>query len=148
MRYLSVYRITAYLLLLFCGMHTVGGLLSEQTYGPESDGALASMKAVHFPLMGADCTWYGLYFGFGLLFSVFLLVSAAITWHLGGLRPSERRALAPVAWSLFLGFVLVACLSWRYFFAAPGATATVIAALLGVQAIRDAPTSGSSAPPP
>jgi hypothetical protein len=136
MKYLSLYRIVTYLLLFFAATHTVGGLLISRSRGPEADAVLAAMRATHFACQGADCTWYGLYFGFGLLVTVFLLFSAAVCWRLGGLSAGERAPLAPVAWALFICHILVAVLSWTYFFIAPGVVATLIAVLLGIPCIR------------
>jgi hypothetical protein len=44
-------------------------MLSQKSLGPESDAVFSSMKAVHFNFNGASCTWYGFWFGFGLMAS-------------------------------------------------------------------------------
>jgi hypothetical protein len=134
--FLSVYRIAAYLQLFFCAMHTFRGLLAAQGRGILAEAVLSGMKATHFSVMGSDCTWYSLYLGFGLLFSLFLLVSAALTWFLGGLSLEQLRSISPVAVLLFVGHVGIAVVSWAFFFAAPGVLATLVAALLGVQCAR------------
>ncbi len=136
MKYFNLYRISTYLLIIFAVTHTFGGLLSKKSLGPEADAVLASMKEVHFNFMGADSTYYGFYFGFGLVTTLFLLFSAVVTWYLGGLRPEERVSLSPISWALFVSYVLMAVLSWVYFFAGPGVTSTIVAVLLGIACIR------------
>jgi hypothetical protein len=135
-KYLGVYRIATYLLLLFCLGHTAGGMLSHKSLGPAADAVFASMKAVHFNFNGADCTYYGFWLGFGLMVSVFLLFSAVVAWCLGSVKPAHWPSVAPIAWALFASHVCNVVLSWTWFFAGPGVLSTVIAALLGIGAYR------------
>jgi hypothetical protein len=136
MKYFNLYRITAYLLLIFCALHTFGVLRSHAAYGQEAGAVLSAMKSVHFEVMGASCSYYGFYLGFGLLFSVFLLFSAAVSWHLGGLGPDDKASSWPIAWALFFSQVLVTILSWAYFFIAPVVTSTLITILLGITCVK------------
>jgi hypothetical protein len=136
-KYLNAYRLSTYLLLVFCAGHTIGGLFTPRSYGPEADAVLASMKSVHFPFNGADSTWYGFHLGFGLIVSVYLLLCAFITWYLGGLDAVERRPCLPIAWALSLSLALTAALSFRYFFPAPGVFASLAAVLLAIQCFRE-----------
>jgi hypothetical protein len=135
-KYLSVYRIATYLLVLFCVLHTAGGMLAQKSLGFESDAVFSSMKAVHFNFNGADCTWYGFWFAFGLTASVFLLFSAAVAWTLAATKPDNWSSMAPIAWALFASHAFHVFLSWRYFFAGPGVFSTVITSLLGIGAFR------------
>jgi hypothetical protein len=131
MKHLNPYRIAAALLVFFCVMHTAGGMFSHRSLGPAADELSAAMRSVHFTVMGADCTFHGFSFGYGLMVSVFLLFAALVSWHLGGATAEQRANLSPVAWGLFASQVATAVLSWAYFFPGPGVTSTVIAALLG-----------------
>ncbi len=133
---LNPYRIAAGLLVVFCAMHTAGGMLSRRSRGPAADSVLTVMRDVHFTFMGADCTFYGFWLGFGLMVSVFLLFSAVVAWHLGGASVAERRRLAPVAGGLFASQGLTAILSWAYFFPGPGVMSTAVAALIGLECVR------------
>lgn len=141
-RYFNPLRVTSYLLVLYCLGHTGGALLSTPHFGAAADAVLSSMKSVHFMVQGFDRTWFGFYLGFGLFDSIFFLLSAAITWFLGGWAPAQRRALAPLIWALFLSQTAGAVLAWTYFFIAPGVLSTVISALLGFEAVK----SRTSAP--
>ncbi len=136
MKYLGPYRIAAYLLVLFCIGHTAGGMLSQKSLGPEADAVFAAMKSVHFTFNGARCSFYGFWFAFGLMVSVFLLFSAVAAWHLGGVAPGQWAAVSPIAWALFASHLGNAYLSWAYFFVGPGVLSTLIALLLGVGAWR------------
>lgn len=146
MKYLGIYRIAAYLLVVFCAGHTAGGMLAQKSLGAESDAVFSSMKAVHFNFNGADCTWYGFWFAFGLMTSVFLLLSAAVAWTLAGVSPAHWPVVAPIAWGLFVSHVCNAILSWNYFFAGPGVLSSVVAALVGIGAYRKGRTARASSP--
>jgi hypothetical protein len=147
-KYLGVYRIATYLLVLFCAGHTAGGMLAQKSLGAESDAVFSSMKSVHFDFNGGDCTWYGFWFAFGLTASVFLLFSAVAAWTLAALSPSHWSVVAPIAWALFASHVCNAVLSWGYFFAGPGVLSTVIAILLGIGAFRNGRGQAASPPRP
>lgn len=136
MKYLRAYRIATYLLILFCVGHTAGGMLAQKSLGAESDAVFSSMKDVHFNFSGADCTWYGFWFAFGLTTSIFLLFSAVVAWTLAGVSPDRWSSVSPIAWALVASHAFHVYLSWRYFFAGPGVFSIVITALLGVGAFQ------------
>jgi len=68
LKYLGVYRIATYLLVLFCLGHTAGGNAgAERASAPSRDAVFSSMKAVHFDFNGADChVVTAFWFAFGL----------------------------------------------------------------------------------
>jgi len=136
MRYLSPFRIASYLLVLFCAGHTVGGMLSQQSLGPESDAVFSLMKAVHFNFNGSRCTWYGFWFGFGLMVSVFLLFSALVAWQLDKVGSENWPAVSAIAWALAVSHLCNAVVSWAYFFTGAGILASAVAILLDVGAWR------------
>ncbi len=144
-KYFSAYRSATYLLLLYCTGHTAGGMLAQRSLGAESDAVFASMRSVHFVFNGATCTWYGFWFGFGLLASVFLLLSAGISWQLDRVPTSQWPAVSRIAWMLVASSVCNAVLSWAYFFAGPGVFATLITVLLAVGTWRKDRAAGSLA---
>src|SRR5271154_7613692 len=125
----NAYTVASGLLLIFATAHTVGGLLLSRSFGPAGDAVFASMKAVHFDFNGTERTFYDFHMGFGLTASVFLVFSAALSWHLG--RAAPLPVLRPVAWALFLANVCNMVLAWAYFFVGPGVFSTAIALLLG-----------------
>ena len=136
MRYLTPYRVAAYLLVIFCAGQTAGGMLSRKSLGPESDAVFASMRSVRFAFNGSTVSWYGFWFGFGLMVSVFLLFSAVIAWQLDKAGPDEWPAVAVIAWTFAASQAATAILSWTYFFAGPGVLATAVAVLVAAGAWR------------
>lgn len=135
MKYLDPHRIAAVLLLLFCAGHTIGGMLGNGSLGP-GDAVFAQMKSVHFTFNGSDSTFYGFWFGLGLITSVFLLFSALVSWRLASVAAGDWHVVTPIAWALFASHVANAVLTLRYFFAGAGFLASLIALLLGVGALR------------
>lgn len=136
MKHLTPYRIASALLVLFCAGHTAGGMLSPKSLGPGADAVFAAMKSVHFSVGGSSCTWYGFWFGLGLMVSVFLLFSAVAAWQLDKVGPESWSAVSLIAWALVVSHICNAVLSWAYFPAGPGILATAVAVLLGVGAWR------------
>ena len=134
---LPLHRIAAGVLVVFAASHTAGGLFGPHAYGTEGEAVFTAMKTVQFPAMGASCTWYQFWLGFGLITTLYLLFAAAVAWHLGGMAPLDRKKALPIGWALFASVVVTAVLSWVYFFPAPGVTATLAAALLGLACTRD-----------
>jgi hypothetical protein len=104
--------------------------------GPAADGVLAAMKAVHFRWQGADVTWFDFAMGNGLGVSALLLLAIVVLWVLGGAAPEDRRALRPIAWAVFVSFVLVGALGFVYFAPGVGAAFSTIALLSGIGAVR------------
>jgi hypothetical protein len=135
-RYLTPYRIAAYLLVFFCAGHTAGGMLSEKRLGPGADAVFSAMKSVHFDFNGATVTWYGFWFAFGLMVSVFLLFSSVVAWRLDSVEPKSWPMVSTIAWALVASHACNAILSWVYFFAGAGFLATAIAMLLAAGAFR------------
>jgi hypothetical protein len=135
-RYANAFRLASALLLLYALGHTMGAVVSVPSFGVASDTVVTLMQSVHVRSQGDDCTWYGFYRGFGILVTVFFLLSAVLAWHLGGLTLRAQRDLAPVAWTLFASHVAGAVVTWVYFFPAPIVFSTLIAALLGFACLR------------
>lgn len=135
MKRVTPFRVASVLLVVFCVMHTAGGMLAQKSLGAESDAVFAAMKRVHFTFNGADSTWYGFWFGFGLTASVFLLLSALIAWQLDRVPPAQWPLVSTVAWALVASHVANTVLAWKYFFAGPGACGVVITLLLAAGAL-------------
>lgn len=124
------------LLLVFCLMHTGGGMLAQKSLGPASDTVFSAMKRTHFDFNGADCTWYGFWFGFGLTVSIFLLLSAIVAWELERVPSELWPHLQVIAWAFVFSHVANTVLAWKYFFAGPGVFGILISLLLAVGTAR------------
>ena len=78
------------LLLLFAALHTFGFQQVDPTWGVDS--LIGSMRSVHFDMMGSNRTYWDLFVGFGLLFTVFLVFVAVLAWQLSA-APTQTLAL-------------------------------------------------------
>lgn len=135
MRRVTPYKLAGGVLLLFCAAHTLGGMLGRQSLGAEADQVFAAMQAVRFDFQGAESTWYGFWFGFGLMLSVFLAFSALAAGCLDAVRPEHWPSVSALAWLLCASHVGIAALTWAYFFPLAGVFATAATVLLGVGAL-------------
>lgn len=138
MKYLAPFRLATYLLLVFCLGHTAGGMLGQKSLGAAADAVFAQMKAVQFDFNGADCTYYGFWFGFGLCASIFLLLSAAISWVLASVPSESWPVVAPIAWALTVSQAANTYLSFRYFFLGPALFGVLITGLMALGTWREA----------
>ena len=120
-----LYRIAAVVLVLFAVGHTAGFL----SFRPESAEGLAvfnAMNSVHFDFNGAARSYAEFYRGFGLQVTAYLLFSALLSWHLGGLAASQPRAIGMLAWAFVIVQLAVLVLSVLYFFIVPAVMSAVI----------------------
>jgi hypothetical protein len=138
MKHFTLFRIAAYLTLLFCMAHTTGGMLAQKSLGPAADTVFAAMKSTHFDFNGADSTWYGFWFGFGLTVSAFLVLVAVVAFVLDRVTPDVWPQVQGIAWALVVAMTFNGVIAWRYFFAGPTAFSVVIVGLLVAGAIRKA----------
>lgn len=116
--------------MVFAASHTYG-LLTFKAASPEARAVREAMNNVHFQFMGDDCSYGDFYIGFGLLFTAYLLFSAFLAWHLGGLARKTPQTIGTLAWSFFTVLVATLALSWMYFFLPPAAISALVAVCLG-----------------
>jgi hypothetical protein len=135
-KHFTLYRIAAYLTLLFFAGHTAGGMLQQKSLGPASDAVFDAMKTTHFTFNGADCTWYGFWFGFGLTVSAFLVVVAVTTLVLDRVTPQAWPQVQAIAWIVIAAMTFNGIMAFRYFFAGPTAFSVIIVALLVAGTLR------------
>lgn len=136
MKKITSFRVAGVLVAIFCTLHTAGGMLAQKSLGPASDAVFAAMKSVHFSFNGSDSTWYGFWFGFGLMVSAFLALSAVVCWRLERVRPEAWPDVSAIAWAFAVAHAFCAVISWKYFFAAPGVFSTLVTALLVVGIVK------------
>jgi len=78
-----------------------------------------SMKSVQFVFFGEGSTYWGLYFGWGLLVAVLLLTLAIILWVLSDLAVLAPRRLGVITGILSVSCVIGAYLSFEFFYVPP-----------------------------
>jgi hypothetical protein len=129
MNAIVLYRIAAVLLLLFAVGHTFG-FLAFKPPTPEGLAVHNAMNDVKFEFKGASYSYGGLYRGFGLTVTAYLLFSAVLAWHLSVIAGSSPKSIGMLAWA-FAG-VQLACLvlSLLYFFLVPALFSGVVVIVL------------------
>jgi len=144
-------RMAAVLTLLYCAGHTIGMPWTPYT-DPEATSVLEAMKSHRFEAEGFKGTYWDLYFGFGLVISIYLLVQAVVLWQVASLAKTDALRVRPIVVSFLIAFVINAVLSWKYFFVVPVVLAGLIAICLAIALVlagrtQAAERSGSSNKP-
>jgi hypothetical protein len=124
-------RIASVLTFIHAALHTIGGVFGGAAPGAQQV-AVAAMKGNEFLAMGVTRTYWDFHMGLGLAVSVFLTVEAVVFWQLGSLAKAEALQLRPVLTTFLVGYLGVAVVSYRYFFAGPVITEVLIALCLGL----------------
>ena len=127
-----LYRISSILLLLFAAGHTLGFRQIDPKWGVDS--LVQSMKTIHFNANGSDRTYWDFFVGFGFFVTVLMVLASIIAWQFGGLPTETLAAMRMSAWGFVGCFVVVAYLSWRYFFMVPLLFSIAIALCLAAAA--------------
>jgi hypothetical protein len=126
-------RAAAILTLLYCAGHTSGVPWTPYS-DPEAVTVLDAMKHHAFEAQGFKGTYWDIYFGFGLVISLFLLVQAAVLWQTASLAKADAARVRPIVVLFLVGFIINGVLAWKYFFIVPvvmsGAIALCLAASL------------------
>jgi hypothetical protein len=124
-------RIAAVLTFIHAALHTIGGVFGGAAPGPQQ-AAVAAMKANEFMAMGVTRSYWDFHMGLGLAVSVFLTIEAVVFWQLSSMAKTDALALRPVLSTFLVGYLGVAVVSYRYFFAGPVITEILIALCLGL----------------
>jgi hypothetical protein len=131
MRTVLFLRIASVLTLIHAALHTIGGVFGGAAPGVQQ-ATVAVMKANEFAAMGVTRSYWDFYMGLGLAVSVFLTVEAIVFWQLSSLAKTDVLRLRPVLTTFLIGYLGVAVVSYRYFFAGPVITEILIALCLGL----------------
>lgn len=146
-----MFRAAAFLQAFMAITHTFG-LFADESRGLVLDAALKVVQSQTMDVMGSERTIWEFYIGFGLLFTVAMLVAAAISWTLGSAvgAGGDVRLVRSLAWISFVGQLAVTALCFRYFFIAPQIVSLASAICLGVGASRvgmgSSETAGTPSP--
>ena len=138
-------RIASVLTLIHAALHTIGGVFGGVAPGAQQI-AVTAMKANEFSGMGVTRSYWDFHMGFGLAVSVFLAVEGVVFWQLGSLAKTDASRLRPILATFLVGYLGVAVISYRYFFAGPVITEILIALCLAVAiaGARHTATEGAS----
>ncbi len=130
-----LYRIAVFVFALFALGHTYG-FLSLRPPSPEARAVFDAMNTVHFKVGGQNFSYGGFYRGFGLSCTVSMLLSAFLSWHLGELARSAPGAIGALGWVFFAAQLAGVALSLLYFGLPPMVLSALVAAIVGVAALR------------
>ena len=130
MRSVIFLRIASVLTFIHAVLHTIGGVFGGVP--PAAQPVVMAMKANQFLAMGAMRTMWDFHMGLGLAVSVFLTLEAVVFWQLGSLAKSDALRLRPVLATFLVGYLGLAVVSYRYFFAGPVITEMLISLCLGL----------------
>ncbi len=123
-----LYRVASVLLVLFGLGHQLGFRRVDPRWGVDS--AIGALKATQFQVQGMTRTYWDFFSGFGFFVTVLLFFSAILAFQLAGLSKEGLRSLSLVTWAFAVSFVVIALLTWRYFFIAPLIFSSLVALCL------------------
>jgi hypothetical protein len=127
-------RIAAVITLLYAAGHTAG-MPWTPYINTEAKSVLEAMTTHSFEAEGFKGTYWDLYFGFGLMISIFLLVQAVVLWQVGSLAKADATRGRPIVASFLVAFIINAALSWKYTFIVPVVMAGIIALCLAISLV-------------
>jgi hypothetical protein len=125
-----LYRISAFVLVLFAAGHTLG-FLKFKAPTPEGVAVQQAMDDVRFSLGAKSYTYGDFYRGFGLFCTAYLLFAAFLAWHLGAMARNNPQAIGALGWVFFGLQAIGIVLSWKYFVPPPIIFSAVLAVLTG-----------------
>jgi hypothetical protein len=125
-----LYRIAAFVLVLFAAGHTLG-FLTFKAPTPEGIAVQQTMDNVRFHLGSKSYSYGDFYRGFGLFCTAYLLFAAFLAWHLGGMARNTPQSIGALGWVFFGLQVAGIVLSWRYFILPPIIFSAVLSILTG-----------------
>jgi hypothetical protein len=131
MRTVLFLRIASVLTFIHAVLHTIGGVFGKAAPGPQQM-VVTAMQVNQFQVMGLTRTFWDFYMGLGLAGSVSMTVEAIVFWQLGSLAKTDALRLRPILATFLVGYLGIAVVSSRYFFAAPVITEILIALCLGL----------------
>jgi len=136
------YRTASVLLLIFAVLHTFGFRQVDPQWGV--DALIATMRSIHFDLMGTSRSYWELFVGFGLFFSVYLLFAAVVAWQLAAMPPQGLAAMRGTAWALVVCQAAVTIVCLKYAFIVPLIFSTLILVCVTVAAWLSLRVAGAS----
>lgn len=133
MKAATLFRITAFVFVLFAAGHTFGFL----NFKPPTQEGLAvrdAMDRVHFQVGGKLFSYGGFYRGFGLSATAAMAFQAFFAWHLGSMASRGAADVKTLGWAFFAWQIPGLILSLLYFGIPPTVLSTLVAALIAAAA--------------
>jgi hypothetical protein len=126
-----LFRVVAFVFLLFTAGHTFG-FLTFKSPTPEGVAVMDAMNRVQFSIGANQTSSYGnFYRGFGLSISAAQLFSAFLAWQLGAMAKRGSKEVKTLGWGLFVWQLPGLVLSFLYFGVPPMVLGLVVTILIG-----------------
>jgi hypothetical protein len=129
-----ILRVAAVLALLQCIAHGLLHISYSPNHGPAEQALVSDMKVESFKFGGFERTYWGFYFGYGLMVVLTCLVQAVAIWVFARMAASRSREVAPLVALYAVAYALHGWLAWHYFFLKPVLFDVLIAAALSIAA--------------
>jgi len=129
-----LYRTSAVLLVLFAAGHQFGFRIVSPAW--HADDVVRGMQATRFAVQGFSRTYWGFYSGFGFFVTAFLIFSAVLAWSFARTPRDLLARESALLWTFAGCYVVIALMTWAYFFLAPGVFASLVAACLVAAAVQ------------
>ena len=140
MSFYTLYQISAVLSLLGTLAHTFGGMLGTAKRGgvsvPKADQVFSKMRSTRFKWRGGDTSWFNMWMGNGLGVTALMVPATVVLWVFAGLPPGIVQSLLPIVWAIFLSFLGLSLIGFKYFVPRIGIVFGLIALLTGIAAVR------------
>jgi len=88
-------------------------------HGAAETAVVEAMKANYFNFGGGLRSYWGFYFGYGLMVAVFCVVESVLFWQLARIATTNAGLARPIIWLFVFANLVHAALATRYFFWAP-----------------------------
>jgi len=124
------------LLFLFLTLGHMSAYPWRSAGSPREVGMIDAMKSIDFVFMGERSTYWGLYFGWGLLVAILLLTIAALLWLLADLARLAPRRVGMMAGILAATCAIGTYLSFRFFYVPPLLSFAANGLILLIVAVR------------
>ncbi len=106
------------------------------SHGPSEVALVSAMRSEHFLFGGFARTYWGFYFGYGLMVVLTCVVQACLFWFLADLARSNAARLRPILGLFAFAYLAHGVLALDYFFLKPVIFDALMASLLIAAAVR------------
>ena len=130
MKTVILLRIASMLSAVFCAGHAYASLAHLRD--PGEAAVFMAMQSYRLKLLWAVRTHWDFYRGFSLLFSVTLLLLAALLWQLSMMARVDPLATRPMVATLLVASLAFTVVGGMYFFFAPAAMSAAISVCLAL----------------
>ncbi len=104
--------------------------LNPPSRGPQEQAMFNAMQAFRCDVMGSNRSHWDFYRGYEFSITVSFLLLVVLIWQLSNLSRTEPRQALPLVVTILVGQILMAVVSWTYFFAGPGVMSVLISLCL------------------